>query len=43
MDNQYRGTGEYLIPQMKMLREGKAAAYYSWAEDRIDEFFARAA
>jgi len=43
VDSHYKGTGEYLIPQMKLLREEKRAAYYSWAEDQIDELFGQAA
>ena len=43
VDNHYKGTGEYLIPMMRMIREEKKSLYFSWAEEQIDEFYRQAA
>ena len=43
VDNHYNGTGRYLVPVMRMIREEKKTLYYSWAEEQIEHFYSQAA
>lgn len=43
VDNQTRGNGKYLFPELRMLREQANNDWQTWAEDQIEELFRIAA